>query len=57
MIYFGSRMSFSVFALQETASCKAKMVRENAYLHSKKECITIEKEWINNPQGGLYGFF
>lgn len=33
------------------------MVRENALTYSKKECITIEKEWINNPQGGLYGFF
>ena len=25
--------------------------------YSKKECIAIKKEWINNPQGGLYGFF
>ena len=33
------------------------MVREDALTYSKKECITIEKEWINNPQGGLYGFF
>ena len=33
------------------------MVREDAYLHSysKKECITIEKEWINNPRED--GFF
>lgn len=33
------------------------MVREDALTYSKKECITNEKEWINNPQGGLYGFF
>ena len=25
--------------------------------YSKKECIAIEKEWINNPPGGLCGFF
>ena len=37
--------------------CKAKIVREYALTYSKKECIVIEKEWINNPQGGLCGFF